>query len=112
MSDLKEEYMGLLLRTAQHEKAGQILEKQGNYEQAMSLYLKSNAFVRASALLQQHTVLLNDDNLVTNLLKILLKHELYENSAEIYEKLNKPALAMECYRKGFTFFNVIFYKLI
>ncbi|KAK4876609.1 hypothetical protein RN001_009115 [Aquatica leii] len=100
LDELKDDYMELLLRTGQNEKAGQIFEKQGNHEKAMTLYLKSNCFVRASALLLQHKDLLNDDTLVTNVLKILLKHELYENSAEIYEKLQKPNLALECYKKG------------
>ncbi|KAF5301762.1 hypothetical protein FQR65_LT08745 [Abscondita terminalis] len=100
LDELKEDYMSLLLRTGQNEKAGQIFEKQGNYEKAMTLYLKSNCFVRASGLLLQQKDLLNDDSLVTNVLKILLKHELYENSAEIYEKLQKTSLALECYRKG------------
>lgn len=100
LNELKDEQMSSLLRTGQNEKAGQILEKQGNYEQAMTLYLKSNCFIRAAALLQQHSDLLNDDALVANVLKILLKHALYEPSAEIYEKLHKSNLAMECYRKG------------
>ncbi|XP_031359255.1 intraflagellar transport protein 172 homolog [Photinus pyralis] len=100
LAQLKEDYMSLLLRTGQNEKAGQVFEKQGNYEKAMTLYLKSNCFVRASSLLIQHKELLNDSGLVANVLKILLKHELYESCAEIYEKLQKSSLAMECYQKG------------
>ncbi|KAI4469980.1 hypothetical protein MML48_1g10818 [Holotrichia oblita] len=42
LSSLKDEHMKMLLNTGQFEKAGQVLEEEGNYEQAMSMYIKSN----------------------------------------------------------------------
>lgn len=92
--------MSLLRRTNQDERAGQILEKQGDYQEAMTLYLKSSNFVKAATLLLRQNSLMSEESLVANILKNLLKHELYDPAAEIYERLGKHNLAMECYRKG------------
>lgn len=100
LSSLKDEHMKMLLSTGQFEKAGQVLEEEGNYEQAMSMYIKSNRLIRASNLLLQQPNLINDNTLVTTVLKNLLKQELFEAAAEIYKKLEKTELSMECYRKG------------
>lgn len=100
LKELKEEHTSLLLQSGQYEKVGQVLEKEGKYEEALNMYLKSNKLIRIPNLLSKHTDLLNDHTLIANVLKRLVKQELYEPAAEIYEKLDKPDLAMECYRKG------------
>lgn len=92
--------MKFLTQTGQNDKAGNILEERGDYEQAINLYLKSNRPVRAANLIIQHDDLLDNETLVTTVVKKLLKSELYEPAAEIYEKMNKSDIALECYRKG------------
>ncbi|XP_065171784.1 intraflagellar transport protein 172 homolog [Atheta coriaria] len=100
LPELKEEYMNLLLKTQQFEKAGQILEAEGKYERALTMYDKSNKLSRITNLLLNHDDLMEDHTLVTNILKKLIKQELFEQAAEIYVKQNKTEQAMECYRKG------------
>lgn len=107
---LKEEHMKMLLTKGQFEKAGQVLEEEGNYEQAMSMYIKSNRLIRASTLLLQQPNLINDHTLVASVLKNLLKQELFEAAAEIYKHLDKTELSMECYRKGMTTRSVLLIK--
>lgn len=109
LNDLKEEYMALLLQTAQYEKVGQVLENEGKYEQALNMYLKSNKLLRVPNLLVQHPELMENHGIVTSVLKSLVKQELFEAAAEIYEKLDKSDLAMECYRKG-SFIMILFVK--
>lgn len=92
--------MSLLLRTGQNVKAGQILADGGQHEQAINLYLKSNRPVKAANLINQYNELLHNETLVATVIKKLLKSELFEPAAEIYDKLNKPELALNCYRKG------------
>lgn len=99
--------MKYLLQNGQFEKAGQILEKEGKYEQAVGMYIKSKKLIRLPKLLVNHEALLGDGALVTNVLKNLLKSDLFEGAAEIYEKLEKPDMAMQCYRKGKLFVYVI-----
>lgn len=98
--DLQEEYMKLLKDTNQFEKVGEILESEGKYELALVMYLKSKKLIRIPSLIFQHTVLLEDSNMVSNVLKQLLKYELFEAAADIYERLDKSDLALECYKKG------------
>nr|XP_023018691.1 intraflagellar transport protein 172 homolog [Leptinotarsa decemlineata] len=100
LKDLKDEHMSLLLQTGQYEKVGQVLEKERKYEEALNMYIKSNKLLRVPNLLSKHPQLLNDLAVVANVLKNLINQELFEPAAEIYEKLDKPDLAMECYRKG------------
>jgi intraflagellar transport protein 172 len=100
LKELQEEHMSLLLQTGQYEKVGQVLEKEGKFEQALNMYIKSHKLVRVPSLLLKNSELLSDHTLVATVLKNLIKHEMFEAAAEIYEKLDKPDLAMECYRKG------------
>ncbi|KAJ3660531.1 hypothetical protein Zmor_004974 [Zophobas morio] len=100
LAELQEEHMSLLLQTGQYEQVGQVLENEGKFEQALNMYIKSHKLRRVPSLLLKHTELLSDHTLVATVLKNLIKQELFEAAAEIYEKLEKADLAMECYRKG------------
>ncbi|CAG9816108.1 unnamed protein product [Phaedon cochleariae] len=100
LEDLKNEHMSLLLQSGQYEKVGQVLEKEGKYQEALDMYMKSNKLLRVPHLLSKSPQLLNDHTIIANILKSLVKQELFEPAAEIYEKLDKFDLAMECYRKG------------
>ncbi|XP_060519882.1 intraflagellar transport protein 172 homolog [Cylas formicarius] len=97
---LKDEYKSLLLSSGQYFKVGQLMEKEGKFEEALNMYMKSNKLAKIPALLGQHPVLLKDHALVASVLKSLLQKELYESAGDIYEKVDKPDLALECYRKG------------
>ncbi|KAL1502378.1 hypothetical protein ABEB36_007525 [Hypothenemus hampei] len=98
--DLKKEYISMLNTSGQYNKIGQVLENEGKFEEALHMYLKSNKLLRIPHLLLENPTLLNDQTIVGNVLKNLLKQELFEAAAIIYEKLDKTDLAMECYRKG------------
>ncbi|CAH0547356.1 unnamed protein product [Brassicogethes aeneus] len=100
LKELKEEHMSTLMESGQFEKVGKVLESQGKYEEALNMYLKSNKLLRIPNLMIQHSELMDDHSVVANVLKSLLKNDHYEAAAEIYEKLDKCDLAMECYRKG------------
>lgn len=96
--------MTMLLETGQYEKVGQVLEKQGKYEEALDMYFKCNKLLRIPSLLLTHQELLNNQTMVAGVLKKLLKQELYEPAAEIYEMLDKQDLALQCFRKGNSLF--------
>lgn len=100
MKELKEEHMNSLMQSGQFEKIGQVLENEGKYEEALNMYLKSNKLLRIPNLMIRHSELMEDHSSVANVLKSLLRSDHFEAAAEIYEKLDKPDLAMECYRKG------------
>ncbi|CAG9856074.1 unnamed protein product [Phyllotreta striolata] len=100
VKDLKDEHVSLLMQSGQYEKIGRILEDEGKHEEALNMYLKSNKLLRIPNLLNKQPRLLDDHAVIAGVLKNLIKQELFEPAADIYEKLDKPDLAMECYRKG------------
>ncbi|KAF7269422.1 hypothetical protein GWI33_017527 [Rhynchophorus ferrugineus] len=100
IDELKKEHMTMLMNSGQYEKVGQVLEKDGKCEEALNMYMKSNKLLRIPQLLNQNPQLLNDHALIAGVLKNLLRQELFEAAADLYEKLDKSDLAMECYRKG------------
>ena len=64
LQQLKEDQMAFLLTTDQEEKAGQVLEDQGEVEKAMQLYLKANKPARAARLAMKIPNLMNDEPLM------------------------------------------------
>ncbi|XP_044261133.1 intraflagellar transport protein 172 homolog [Tribolium madens] len=100
LKQLQDEHMSVLLQSGQYEKVGQVLEKENKFEQALNMYIKSGKLLRVPSLVLKNQELLKDQTLIATVLKNLVKHEMFEAAAEIYEKLDKIDLAMECYRKG------------
>lgn len=98
--NLKQTYMKFLLKSNQQERAAQILETQGDLDQALELYLKSNRPARAARIIQQNSNYLNNDDLVMKVTKMLLRNELYESAAELYHAVGHDDLAIQFYRKG------------
>lgn len=99
-SKLKQDYIKTLLSTGNFEKAGMYFEKENDNEQAITMYMKAKKLVHAANLLLKDSKLLEDSSFVNTLLKNLLKKGLYETAADLYERLNKVDLALECYLKG------------
>ena len=100
---LKESHNRWLLETGQESRAGQIKEEEGEFMEALNLYLKAGLSVRASKLIQNHESMMSDQELVTKVISSLMKSEAYEQAGELYEKTGQYDQAMECYRKGEAF---------
>nr|CAI5839499.1 unnamed protein product [Callosobruchus analis] len=98
--ELKQERMTVLLQTGQFDKIGQTLEGEGKYEEALNMYIKSNTLLRIPKLIEKEPRLLENQSVIANVLKKLVKQELYEAAAEIYDKLGEQDIALECYKKG------------
>ncbi|XP_037945105.1 intraflagellar transport protein 172 homolog [Teleopsis dalmanni] len=100
LQQLKEDQMSFLLSTGQEEKAGHVLEKQGEPRKAMILFLKANKPARAAKLALKTPQLMEDENLMVNVTDGLIKCELFEMAGDIAFKLNQSDVALELYRKG------------
>lgn len=87
LKELKDEQMALLLQTNQHEKVGDVLEKEGKIEQALNMYLRSNKLLKVPGLMLKNPELMKDQNLIAVVLKSLIKQEMFEAAAEIYDRL-------------------------
>lgn len=64
LPQLKDDQMTFLLGTGQEEKAGQVLEEQGEVEKAMTLFLKANKPARAARLALKTPHLMDDHSLM------------------------------------------------
>ncbi|XP_068142396.1 LOW QUALITY PROTEIN: intraflagellar transport protein 172 homolog [Drosophila tropicalis] len=100
LTELKEQHMDFLLNSEQQEKAGQVLEDQGELQQAMALYLKANKPARAARLALKTPQLLQDEQLMLQVTEGLVHSELYELAGDIAHRLSRPEAALALYRKG------------
>ncbi|XP_067026551.1 intraflagellar transport protein 172 homolog [Acropora muricata] len=89
-----------LSETAQEEKAGKLVkEREGNYSEAVNLYLKAGLPAKAARLAMSQEELINSAELLEKVAASLMKGGLYEQAGELYEKVEKNDKAMDSYRK-------------
>ncbi|XP_017022793.1 intraflagellar transport protein 172 homolog [Drosophila kikkawai] len=100
ISELKQQHMDYLLSSEQQEKAGQVLEEQGELQQAMSLFLKANKPARAARLALKTPHILQDEQVMLQVTEGLVHCELYELAGDIAHRLSRPEAALALYRKG------------
>ncbi|KAJ4427860.1 hypothetical protein ANN_23861 [Periplaneta americana] len=101
--ELREKHMKWLVESKQEERAGELKEKDGDYDTALSLYLRASLPTRASRLIQNNPDMLQNDELVAKVASALLRSELFEQAGELYEKVNQTEKAFDCYRKSKAF---------
>lgn len=56
-----------------------------------------------SRLIQNHSVMLQNEEVVAKVASALLRGELFEQAGELYEKVNQTEKAFDCYRKAQAF---------
>ncbi|XP_023169799.2 intraflagellar transport protein 172 homolog [Drosophila hydei] len=100
LPELRQQHMDFLLETEQQEKAAQVLEDEGELQQAMALFLKANKPARAARLALKTPQLLQDEQLMLQVTEGLVHCELYELAGDIANRLSRPEAALALYRKG------------
>lgn len=105
--DLKEKQMSYLLATHQEEKAGEVLEERGERDKALTLYMKANKPGRAAKLALKTPSLLQNEDLVSRIISLLVRSELYEMAGDLSQKTNQLDMAMKFYKKGKSFSRAI-----
>uniref|UniRef100_A0A8D8X160 Intraflagellar transport protein 172 homolog n=1 Tax=Cacopsylla melanoneura TaxID=428564 RepID=A0A8D8X160_9HEMI len=98
--ELKKKYIKWLTDTKQEDKAGELYEKEGDHQTALNYYLKANFTSKACKLVQSEPYLLDNHDVVSQIVKGLIKNESYIQAGQIYEFTNDNEKALECYRKG------------
>ncbi|KAF4667770.1 hypothetical protein FOZ61_007823, partial [Perkinsus olseni] len=103
---LKTEYLQWLLETHQEDSAGELHEREGNFEKAIALYLKSGMAARAAAVVAKHP--LNYPQELLQKIASSLKAVGCESKAgELYEKMGMLQPAMDSYRRGHAYNQAI-----
>ena len=99
IQSLKGNYFDWLIDTKQEARAAEMREEEGNYVEAIELYLKSGLPVRAANVINEFSVSVSSDT-EDKIVNALVKADLFEKAGEFYEKKGNAQKALECYVKG------------
>ena len=58
-------------------------------------------------LVQNTPELLNNEEMVARIITALLKGEYYQHAGQLYEAVDKPDKALECYRRGHAYAKAV-----
>lgn len=100
---LNETYFQWLQETGQEEKAGELKEAEGEYREAIKLYLAAGLPTRAGRVITNMPNLAENDGLVQEIASALMKGEFYEHAGDLNQKIDNYHKALECYRLGNAF---------
>ena len=101
LNDYKANYFQWLLSTNQEEKAAEVKEKDGDYKEAISLFLKGKLPARAAGIVNKYNITSQD--VMEKIASALEASEMFEKAGEFYEKLVKYEEALEAYVKGSSY---------
>ncbi|KAE8605809.1 hypothetical protein XENTR_v10015326 [Xenopus tropicalis] len=104
---LRRSHLQYLTETHQEERAGEVFEQEGDYITALNLYLRAGLPTKAARLCLAHDRLLSDPELIGRVTSALIKGEFYERAGDLFEKINNPRRALECYCKDNAFQKAI-----
>lgn len=103
---LRQDFYTYLLATKQEEVAGELKEKEGDYQTALQLYLKGGFPAKAADLVLSQNIT-QDNNLCETVAESLLKAKAYEKAGEFLESLQLHKRALEAYCKGHAYFKAV-----
>lgn len=100
LENLRKSYYQWLMETHQEDKAGELKEREGDDMAAISLFMKAGMPARAAKVITGRDELMNNSELVGKVSTALIKGEMYERAGDLFEKVNRPQDAIQCYKKG------------
>ncbi|CAI2733336.1 unnamed protein product [Schistosoma spindalis] len=100
LDKLKKDYHHWLTETGQEEKAGDLRQKDGDFNGAITLYLRAGVPGKAARLALTEPEISSDRVLVEKIIMSLTQCELYEKAGELYQSLGQSENALSCYRQG------------
>lgn len=102
LETLKRNYYSWLVDSGQEDQAAELKEDEGEFVEAIQLYLKAGMPGKASSLLLSRNQTSNKD-LTERVAAALYKSALYEKAGQLYETLSQNDRAFESYKKGRAF---------
>jgi len=100
--DYKANYFQWLMDTNQEEKAAEVKENEGDYVEAIKLYLKANLPARAATVVSNYQVNYGKD-LLERIATTLASSQMFEKAGEFYEKMDQLQAALDMYCKGHAY---------
>lgn len=102
VSDLKKNYFEWLKDTGQEEKAAETKEREGNYKEAIDLYLKGGLPARAANVVNHHQANYQPE-LLEKIAGALKGAGMFDKAGQFFERMEMPKRAMEAYIKGHAY---------
>lgn len=102
VQQLKKNYYSWLLETGQEEKAGQIKENEGDYNNAIQLYLRGGVPARAANVVYSCNASFPQE-LLQRIATNLASAGMFEKAGQLYEEMEMLQRALDCYVKGNAF---------
>ena len=99
VANLKMNYFDWLITTNQKDKAAELRENEGEYLEAIELYLKAGLPVRAANVVTEYSIEPASD-VQDRIVNSLIKAELFEKAGEFHERKGDAQKALEYYCKG------------
>ena len=100
LTTIRTNYFQWLMDSGQEERAGEVREREGDLDAAISLYMKAGLPARAARVVQHHPQLSGQPDLLQQIASSLVKAGLQEKAGEMYELARNFQQAMEAYRSG------------
>jgi intraflagellar transport protein 172 len=106
VANLKMNYFDWLITTNQKDKAAELRENEGEYLEAIELYLKAGLPVRAANVVTEYNINLATD-VQDKIVNSLIKAELFEKAGEFHERKGDAQKALEYYCKGNVYHKAV-----
>ena len=101
-NSMRQDHFQYLLDSNQAAKAAQLKEMEGDFLQAIELYLRGGMPGRAARLIKQHGIN-NPPSILERVSASLTAGGLHEQAGEFYERMDQLQRAMDAYLKGASF---------
>ena len=105
-AQMKLDYFDYLLTSGQQEKAGFIRETEGNYDEAIDLYLRGGRPAKAMNVVTTYKRNYSSD-VLERIASALTRSKMYGKAGEFYERMNQNQRALESYIKGQSYGNAV-----
>lgn len=106
VKELKTNYFQWLMETNQEEKAAEVKENEGDYVEAITLYLKANLPARAASVVSNYAISYSQD-ILERIATALSASQMFEKAGEFLEKLDQLQAGLDMYCKGNAFHKAV-----
>ena len=106
VKDLKLNYLNWLLDTNQEGKAAELKEREGDFVNAINLYLKGGMPAKAAAVVQSNAFS-PESQLLERIASALISTNMYEKAGDFYERMENYEKALDCYVKGHVYYKAV-----
>jgi intraflagellar transport protein 172 len=102
VDSMKGDYYRRMLETGQEERAAAMKENEGQYTQAIDLYLNGGLPAKAAKVISQHNIT-HPPQLLETVASSLSAAGMHEKAGEFYEKMDQTQRAYDSYLKGHAY---------